>query len=414
MVRSCELEKQVHELKGECPTASKQYLQFEKEKYRSIVEDQTEFICRHLSNGIITFANNSYCRYFGKTQKEIIGYNLFNLRRSAKAQKEIYRIFSLLNQENPVITNEIYVTTPRGEQHWEQWVNRVIYDDRGDIVEYQAVGRDITPLKKFEEDLRKSEQLYRTLVENQIELISRHLPDNTLTFVNQAYCLYFGKSRDELIGSNFLDLLPEKEQIVVQRVQDGITLESPVKSCERKSIMPNGEICWQYWNMYGIFDPSGNLVEIQSEGMDITRLKKTEEALEHKNIALHEIFLQVNREKQQIIDNITVNINELLLPLVRKAILPGKYFNRNYLKVLEGTLITLNSSFGQKITSLNKKLTPREVEICNLIKNGLTSKEIAEFLKISLKTVNIHRNHIRKKLMILHKKINLSVFLQDY
>ena len=70
-----------------------------------------------------------------------------------------------------------------------------------------SIGMDITARKRTEEALRKSEARYRTLVESQVDLISRYLPDTTLTFVNDAYCRFFGKTREELIGQSYLFMI---------------------------------------------------------------------------------------------------------------------------------------------------------------------------------------------------------------
>ncbi|MEA1928737.1 MAG: helix-turn-helix transcriptional regulator, partial [Candidatus Auribacterota bacterium] len=76
------------------------------------------------------------------------------------------------------------------------------------------------------------------------------------------------------------------------------------------------------------------------------------------------------------------------------------------------TLEGMASSFGRKISRISLKLTPREIEICNMIKNGLSSKEIAGLLHLSLKTINRHRQNIRRKCNIRNQKINLATFLQ--
>ena len=72
----------------------------------------------------------------------------------------------------------------------------------------------------------------------------------------------------------------------------------------------------------------------------------------------------------------------------------------------------LTLSFGASVSQKRFKLSPREIEIANLIKNGIGSKEIAAMLNVSFKTVETHRNKIRKKLDILNKDINLTTYLQ--
>jgi len=72
----------------------------------------------------------------------------------------------------------------------------------------------------------------------------------------------------------------------------------------------------------------------------------------------------------------------------------------------------LTSSLGRKLTADILKLTPKEIEICNMIGGGLASKEIADFLSVSYQTVEKHRKDIRKKLGISNKKINLATYLQ--
>ncbi|MBE9544849.1 MAG: helix-turn-helix transcriptional regulator [Proteobacteria bacterium] len=80
---------------------------------------------------------------------------------------------------------------------------------------------------------------------------------------------------------------------------------------------------------------------------------------------------------------------------------------------LKRSLEDLTSSFGRKITQKSLRLTPREIQLCNMIQRGLTSKEIASLLNISLNTVGRHRHSIRKKAEIIEKKENLYNYLQS-
>ena len=134
------------------------------------------------------------------------------------------------------------------------------------------------------------------------------------------------------------------------------------------------------------------------------------EALEQKNLALSEILGQIEIEKKQIKDDVIANAENLLLPIIQKLRLTGE--SRKYVQLLRKNLQELTSSFGRKLTEKGAKLTSREVEVCGMIKNGLTSKEIAGLLNISLRTVETHRINIRNKLGIVKKDLNLSSYLK--
>ena len=147
--------------------------------------------------------------------------------------------------------------------------------------------------------------------------------------------------------------------------------------------------------------------EVEERTMELQEQKKS---LEQKNIALREILEQIELEKKQIKDNVISNAENLILPTIQKLKLTG--VSRKYIKLLQANIHELTSSFGVKLTERSSKLTNREIELCNMIKNGLTSKEISKLLSISLGTVENHRNNIRRKLNIVNKDANLSSVLK--
>lgn len=272
-----------------------------------------------------------------------------------------------------------------------------------------------------------SKDQYRVVVEDQTELICRCLPDFTVIFANEAYCRYMGKSRDELIGSNFLPLLTNKDQKIVREKISLLTRENPLTSHEQIYIDPEGEVCWQQWNHRAIFDKSGKIKEYQCVERDITELKKSEEELktsynlllqqkiklEQKNTALKELIKQVRVQAEEIENNILSNINELIIPVVEKIEHTNKSDIPAYVRLLKDNLYKVTSAFGPKIIRPIFKLSPRQVEICNMIKNDFSSKQIANILHVSPRTIDIHRSNIRKKLKIANKKINLATFLRN-
>ncbi|MGR3304171.1 MAG: LuxR C-terminal-related transcriptional regulator [Candidatus Scalindua sp.] len=139
-------------------------------------------------------------------------------------------------------------------------------------------------------------------------------------------------------------------------------------------------------------------------------VKEQKRALEQKNIALSEVLGQLEIEKEQIKDNVITNAENLLLPIIQKLRLKGE--SRKYVQLLRKNLQELTSSFGTRLTEKRAKLTSREIEICNMVRNGLRSKEIASLLNISSLTIEKHRINIRRKLGIINKDINLTSFLK--
>ncbi|MBT0665673.1 PAS domain S-box protein [Geobacter pelophilus] len=129
-------------------------LQESENRYRTVVEDQTEVICRFLPDGTFIFANEVYCRLFDKTPEELIG----NRWQPSAHPDDIPAIEAQLRAMSPanpivVIENRAYVAS--GELRWMQFANRGFYDDQGQLREIQSVGRDITDRKKIEETIRR-------------------------------------------------------------------------------------------------------------------------------------------------------------------------------------------------------------------------------------------------------------------
>ena len=143
-----------------------------------------------------------------------------------------------------------------------------------------------------------------------------------------------------------------------------------------------------------------------------TELWKQKISLERKNIALREVLEQIEIEKNSIKNEITSNVYEILLPILQK--LKIKKGKSKYMDLLEYHLKETISSFGSKISDRHIKLTPREIEICSMIKGNLTSKEIAGLLNLSYQTIEKHRKNIRKKLKVPDKKIKLTAFLHHF
>jgi PAS domain S-box-containing protein len=154
---------------------------------------------------------------------------------------------------------------------------------------------DITDHKRATQALKESEARYRAVVEDLPLLICRFLPDGTLSFVNEAYCRYFGRTREELVGRSFAPLIHERDREHVATQFNSLTHEKPVVTYEHRVIMPDGQVRWQRWTDRAVFDGE-RLVEYQSIGEDITERKSADEALQR-----HAQRLEVLNEISQAI-----------------------------------------------------------------------------------------------------------------
>lgn len=141
-----------------------------------------------------------------------------------------------------------------------------------------------------EDKLRLSEARYRGVVESQREMVCRYLEDTTLTFVNDAYCRYFGKNRGELIGVPFLSLIPESSHPTVHATIDQAIRNRTTVSQEHEILLPDGSTGWMFWEDHAIFDDSGNLQEMQGAGRDITKRKLAEEAHRQAEVRFTGVF----------------------------------------------------------------------------------------------------------------------------
>lgn len=132
-------------------------------RYRAVVEDQTELICRFLPDGSITFANDAYCRYFGLAREDAAGRSVFSLMSESDAQRQ-REMMARLTPDSPAETIEVRSTGPDGAERWRQWIDRALFDASGRIREMQAVGRDVTAERVAEQALERSNELQRLLL----------------------------------------------------------------------------------------------------------------------------------------------------------------------------------------------------------------------------------------------------------
>ncbi|MEH2165634.1 MAG: EAL domain-containing protein [Nostoc sp.] len=173
---------------------------------------------------------------------------------------------------------EYRIVRPDGSLRYLESRAEVAYDTQGKTIRLYGAILDITERKQAEIALKQSEIRYRAIVEDQTEFIARHLPDGTLTFVNQAFALYFERSPEELIGSRYQPIIFEADRQRVAQLIASMSADHPVVIIENRVVVAD-EVRWAQWHNRMLFDEQGCFIEFQSVGRDITALKQIEETL---------------------------------------------------------------------------------------------------------------------------------------
>ncbi len=169
-----------------------------------------------------------------------------------------------------------------GRVVWVRDVAVLVEDAAAGIRSWQGVQIDITARKVAEEALRESEVRYRDVVESQSELVCRYRPDTTLTFVNEAYCRSFRRAREELIGTPFLDHVPEPARDAIRRQVASLVAQPRQVTYEHEVVRPDGSAGWQQWVDQPIVGPDGEVVEVQGIGRDVTERRRAEAVLRQR------------------------------------------------------------------------------------------------------------------------------------
>ncbi|MBE9137756.1 PAS domain S-box protein [Nodosilinea sp. LEGE 07088] len=174
-------------------------------RYRAIVEDQTELVCRYLADCTLTFVNTAYCRYFEQPESALLGHSFLPLM-PPNDREQFRQKIAQLTVEHPAITYEHQVIAPDGSIRWQQWTNRAVFDAQQRLIEYQAVGQDISDRKQAEAAIQRSEKDLRTIFNNVYDAIFVHDLDGTIVDVNDRATEMLGTSRQQLLACTVPDL----------------------------------------------------------------------------------------------------------------------------------------------------------------------------------------------------------------
>lgn len=354
----------------------------------------------------------------------------------------VYETIKSIKEKGPRIGEDIGKRKD-GSLFYVDYIASVIKDRSGQPKYMFGSFVDNTRRKKMEEDLKKAhDELERKIEERTSELtkameklrsILDSSPDSiTVTDAeaniidcNQATLDNLGyENKEELVGKNAFETIAEKDHERATKNLSKAIEKGAVHNIEYEIVRKDGHTFPANMSASVIKDASGKMTGFVAIAQNITQRKQAENALkeseaklreqklalEQKNIALGEIIAQIEIEKRKIKDDIAANASAILSPILEK--LKTDKSTEKYIDLLRHHIEELTSSLSGRLMNMGAKLTAREVEICNMIKGGLSNRDISNLLGVSNQTVEGHRKNIRKKLGLTNKGINLTSYLR--
>lgn len=392
-------------------------------RYRALTDLSPDGIFVQVDRRIV-FVNKAGVRLVGaEFVEELIGQDALELLRSDhhnESEEQVARIlleggtteateYRLSRLDGPAIDVEI-TSAP------------LTYQGKRAV---QLVARNITERRRAEEALRESEEKYRLLVEHQTDLVVRVDAKGRFTFVSPSYCRAFGMTAEELIGTSFWPLVhPDYQQSTGEAMEN---LYHPPYECYLEQMAKTRDGWrWFAWADKAVLNENNELTAIVAVGRDITQRKEAEEllrrttnelqaeraALTEKNITLKQVLEHIENERQDFRVQTYRAIEEAVTPILDHL---REITDRSLHPELDELDKHVKSIMNRDIDEFQARfarLTNREAEICDMIRAGMSSKDISDRLNLSLLTVHKHRERIRRKLEITSKDVDLSTYLR--
>ncbi len=260
--------------------------------------------------------------------------------------------------------------------------------------------------------------------------------EGNLQYLNSAFAKKHGYTPDELIGKN-LSIFHTPQQMQFVKDANGQLKKTGEFKGELWHLKHDGTVFPGLMHNSLIKDKENKPIGMMGTLRDISSIKQVEKALkesqkelerkvkertrdlaiknrqlEELNTTLNILLTKKDDDKKKLEENILSNVKKLILPYLKKVKEKSlDDYQKLYLGILESNLEEIISPFSKTLSSKHTNLTPSEIQVADFVKHGKRTKEIADLLSLSVKTIECHRQGIRKKLGIKNKKANLRSYL---
>ena len=231
-------------------------------------------------------------------------------------------------------------------------------------------------------------------------------------FVNDYRCAMTGFTREEIVSRPITVRSTREARSIYENYKAHVT-EHGSYSCETMLLHKTLRAIPVTLHMK-LVELDGE-VHLLSELHDLSEYKRTEEQLEHSRESLQQMLALLEQEKAKITGNIERNLASVLFPLMNQLRVSATDAQREVLDLMARRINDVCRETGVSTANefLSTKLTRRQILVCEMIRDGMTSKEIAGALNCSPSTINNHRNAIRKKLNLSGRGANLEAYLNS-
>ena len=397
------------------------------ERYKTIFETVPTSIVVIDKEGKIVDINPYHVNHIGKGQtrkQSYVGKNI--ITHPSIVQAGLSSTYKRLLEGEVFEKTEVYFPTLTGGADGYFNVRGVPFIKDDEIIGAITTHEDITERKRSVEALRESEGKLNAMLQSIGDHISMMDKDLNIVWANETAKSIFGKN---VIGKKCYEEYHQRKEpcepypcITLKAFQNG-----EVHKHDTQVIDQDGKkIFFHCTANVALRDKEGKPTAVMEISTDTTEHKQAELALiergkelenkthelEEVNAALRVLLKHRDEDQQDFEEKIVANVKKLVLPYVEK--LNNSRLNDRqmvYLNIIKSNLEDIITPFLHQLSSKYFNLTPREVQIAGLVKDGKTTKEIAELLNSSTGTIDFHRNNLRKKLGLRNTKTNLRSFL---
>jgi len=289
----------------------------------------------------------------------------------------------------------------------------------------KALERELGMSKQTFDAMREERDLLKTIFTLTPDPIVVKDRDSVYRAANPAFCRLLAKPEEEIVGKTDYDFLPRSEA-EIYRQHDAKVMETGQPRVQITVSGRGAEKRWLRVSKAPIHDREGTCVGVFCSVSDMTEQKRAEKALSQREADFWKVnkeLLDTNRALSVLATNIEKNWKEMekrigltisskVIPMVNELRKDKALQDKAELDMLATYVNDLTSGLTDGMV-VATSLSSMELRIAAMVKNGLTSQEIARQLNISLHTVKTHRKNIRKKLKIQNSTVNLSSYLRS-